>query len=142
MTETELKVIEERAAKATGVPELEHDFARIDVLVDEFEQGGRWKNHTKMMRVLEALQFAAHARQDVPALLAEVRELSALKVDGAICQKISELTNENARLREALKDIAGQKLSTEMSEEECERADFDGGYGGCVTRARAALEGK
>ena len=42
-------------------------------------------------------------------------------------------------LVEALRDIARQKLTDEMTAPEYVNADLDGGYDGCINRARAAL---
>lgn len=42
-------------------------------------------------------------------------------------------------LVEALRDIARQKLTDEMTGPEYKDADIDAGYDGCIERARAAL---
>lgn len=50
------------------------------------------------------------------------------------------MAEENARLRAALKEIAGQKKTGELNTEyEVECADFEEGYDACVSTARAAL---
>jgi hypothetical protein len=46
---------------------------------------------------------------------------------------------ENLRLREALEDIARQKLIEELDEEEFDSADFETGYDMIVSEAREAL---
>lgn len=48
---------------------------------------------------------------------------------------------DNARLREALEEIARQKLTDELeTEADVEYADFEEGYDCCIRRARAALK--
>lgn len=54
--------------------------------------------------------------------------------------RVAELEAENARLRDALSDIARQKLEDEMVVEEVFLAEFQEGYEGCVRRAREALK--
>jgi len=65
---------------------------------------------------------------------------------GAIAKRaaarITELEAENARLREALKEIASQPLIEAMNDEDLERASFEDGYDYCVRQARAALAGQ
>ena len=51
--------------------------------------------------------------------------------------RVAQLEAENARLREALAEIAKQKMSDDMSGEECAQADWQFGYDACVARARA-----
>ena len=43
------------------------------------------------------------------------------------------------RLADALEDIAKQLKSYELSDDDCENADFEHGYDSCVDVARAAL---
>lgn len=48
------------------------------------------------------------------------------------------------KLREAVGEIARQKKTNEMSRDELDFADFEGGYDACIDKARAilrALEG-
>lgn len=50
-------------------------------------------------------------------------------------EAVTNLQRENAKLREAIKDIAGQKLPSEI----VDYADWKAGYESCVERARLAL---
>lgn len=77
MTESELKAIEDRVARASpppwrhtvlDLPENNHN------LVIEFDQGGRVTKDMWDMG-FDDVEFLAHAREDIPALLAEVRRL-------------------------------------------------------------------
>ena len=56
--------------------------------------------------------------------------------------RITELEAENARLCEALNEIARQPLAEAMNDEDLERASFEDGYDYCVRHARAALAGQ
>jgi hypothetical protein len=47
---------------------------------------------------------------------------------------------EIAKLREALGDIAKQRTTGEMTQDDCDDADFIGGYDMCIKVARAATE--
>lgn len=58
-------------------------------------------------------------------------------------ETISALCRDNLALREALAEIAGKKLASEMSAVEYwakKELDFQDAFGACVARARAALE--
>lgn len=60
----------------------------------------------------------------------------------AMQDRIEALEAENARLREALADIARQKKTTELNTKyDVECAAFEDGYDMCIATARAALEG-
>ncbi len=76
MTEDELREIEDRAAKATPGPwELSYGIGgRLFLMQDPDVGGGAARIDAKY----EDAEFAAHARADVDALVAEVRFLLAL----------------------------------------------------------------
>ncbi len=49
------------------------------------------------------------------------------------------------KLIEAVEEIARQKKTTEMSNDDLDFADFEGGYDACIDKARAilrAMEGR
>ena len=89
LTEDELAVIEGRAAKATPAPWKSFVEGRDHSSGDHFIRTGglddgcpdlylqhSWPDRTGL--VIEDQDFIAHARQDVPRLVAEVRRLGAL----------------------------------------------------------------
>ena len=57
-------------------------------------------------------------------------------------EKIVAMRSENGRWREALADIAKQRIWGEISDDEYDHADFEGAYEAIVAIARAALSGK
>jgi hypothetical protein len=57
----------------------------------------------------------------------------------AVAPALLSAARENLRLREALEDIARQKLIEELDEEEFDSADFETGYDMIVSEAREAL---
>jgi hypothetical protein len=82
----DLEEIERRAAAATPGPWQEFIDARDDISGDDFIMTGGMANHGPDIYVSHEnvpapaadLEFIAHARQDVPRLVAEVRRLRAL----------------------------------------------------------------
>ena len=79
----------------------------------------------------DAISSAVEVVRRDPAVLAELPEVKAI------------VGREVAKLREALAEIAKQKLTTEMETDyEADYADFEGGYDSCINRARAALQVK
>lgn len=56
--------------------------------------------------------------------------------------ELSTLARQFLRAREALADIAKQKLWAEMPDEDMDNVSWMEGYEGCVLRARAALSGE
>ena len=80
MTESDLKIIEERAAKATAKPwfttgESYGASHGLEYEVTDYENGGIWLAHCQKR---DDAIFIAASRTDVPALVAEVRRLRAL----------------------------------------------------------------
>ena len=61
----------------------------------------------------------------------------------ALRAEVATLRASEARMREALVEIARQKKTDELeTEHDAEVADFEGGYDACIDRARAALQGE
>ncbi|MGH9225799.1 MAG: hypothetical protein ACRD2W_18895 [Acidimicrobiales bacterium] len=89
--DNELDDMEMRAAAATPGPWRDFIEARDDFSGNDFiETGGGGDGQPDMYVRLEAapapaadLEFIAHARQDVPRLVAEVRRLRALLQEGS-----------------------------------------------------------
>lgn len=85
MTEETLREIEERCEAATNGPWEESDLQPGQVLCDVYGDDGVWELVCMMWLVedhmsgstLANARFVAHAREDVPALLKEVRRLRA-----------------------------------------------------------------
>lgn len=137
MTESKLKAIEERAEKATPAP-WQHGFddgsgrvtkdadwpqgAYIVRGDDTIVTGGNFEGIACGVEELADADFIAHARQDVPALIAEVR-----------------------RLREVLHSIATECPHHDTCSAMASTTASKVNYALCdchVADARAALEGK
>jgi hypothetical protein len=94
----------------------------------------------------ENADFIAHAPDDIDFLLSELARVTAERVNaeydrGDILERVATLTRERDAAREALSEIRMQKLSTEMTRDEYEMADFIGGYDACICAARAIKGG-
>jgi hypothetical protein len=80
MTAPDLDAIEERANAATPGPWHvdDEDYAEAIYAADDVTTviaGGRWGGEARVFETTEDARFIAHARTDVPALVAEVRRL-------------------------------------------------------------------
>lgn len=60
-------------------------------------------------------------------------------VAAAYLTELETVRAENARLREALENIAQQVPAKDMDDDYYEAADFEDGYDRCIFTARAAL---
>lgn len=88
--------------------------------------GRSWDNAVKLIK----------ARTPDNARAALTARDERMKAEGA-----REAQVEIKRLTEALKEIAGQKKTSELDTEyDVECADFEAGYDACIDRARAALQ--
>jgi len=92
-----------------------------------------------MSDLVERLRSATARLMSESADQATIRRNTAIKEAAA---RITELEAENARLREALNEIARQPLAEAMDDEDLDRASFEDGYDYCVRHARAALAGQ
>ena len=102
MTEQELAEIRQRANAATPGPwSMKQDGAEFYIA----DRNGRWLDVT-----LSDAIFISHARQDIPALLAEVERLRAdiehvSTVGESLAASLDSVKAYNARLRAALDDM-------------------------------------
>lgn len=152
MNAEQLNAIKERAAKATPGQWLvrKHTNGTIDVISVETTEHHEYLSRIELGE-LEDAEFIAHAREDVPALVAEVERLTTVKhrlnseieiyrkqYEGAQIQ-LNESEVDNERLRKALEFYADRKhygIWTDASNN-CPTTDVlvDDGF-----RAKEALE--
>lgn len=140
MNQEQLNAIKERVAKATFGP-WEYDNEERGI----WNSGGFNYLGTVTLSHIDA-EFIANAREDVPALVAEVERLQAVykeaveAVDWRI-KLISQLTEQSAkyldeieRLRAELSDIIA------VATEEASSISHDNGYDDIIAIARSALK--
>ncbi|MGE7843942.1 hypothetical protein ACQKNX_24550 [Lysinibacillus sp. NPDC093712] len=102
MTPEQLNAIKERLAKATPGPwgfdkgdNLRED--RRPAVVEHFDyEHGEWFIHGDIADISDAT-FIAHARQDIPALVAEIERLRAELTDIIVVatEEASSITHDN-----------------------------------------------
>jgi hypothetical protein len=82
MTDEELREIEKRCNAATAAPWESFIEGRDHLAGDDFIRTGGMDDSSPDIHLTQATHadqdFVAHARQDIPALIAEVRRLKAL----------------------------------------------------------------
>lgn len=69
--------------------------------------------------------------------LRDIHPATIITVEGR--RVVKEAADEIVRLRAALREIAGQNLSIELTPDEKQRGDFEDGFDMCVETARKAL---
>jgi len=126
LTEKQLKEIEERASKATpgpwtldinylvGFPPKTRPTGESIMLLEETCRAGSAEADDANM------EFIAHAREDVPALLEEVKRLQAKQAIWENCihtngTSTEQQKHEVARLQEALIEERAAKIETQRS---------------------------
>lgn len=118
MNKEQLDAIKERVEKATP-GEWIGDYGGVETTHKDFQKvsGGVYGEHNTICNTFDGeyiensnaihdSRFIAHARQDVPALIAEVERLQQFE------QKAIYVIEENKRLREALKFYADEQKYT------------------------------
>lgn len=115
MNAEQLNVIKERAAKATAGPWFfgvgrKERLDRRPAVIEHFDYDhGESFIHGDIADITDA-EFIAHAREDVPALVAEVERLQEsvkgnCKVKDVLARKYRNERSKNERLRKALESI-------------------------------------
>ena len=63
----------EGLSKKLNLPDSDIELMRIDVLVDEFEKTGKWKNHASVDSILKCAQAWIEANNSLPLLIEALR---------------------------------------------------------------------
>jgi hypothetical protein len=94
---------------------------------------------TRLRELAENPKFICRMNgKEAEEFAADIRALLSQRAEAA--ERIERLEKENAEFRHALGDIAKQTMFDEFTAADFNNGiDFEGGYDGCIERARQAL---
>lgn len=99
MTPTEtLEQWEAEAKKTHRFRNGNFDFDKIDILIDEVEELGRFKNHLELLDLLDLASYAIHLKPKMLILIDLVRKKDeALQEQKLFASKLSQFAKSNEK---------------------------------------------